>query len=89
MRKPTINQGSFPITWDSLSEEELDRVYEQRAIAYNQLIKLQFQLSYHAHISIRDLDAMTRYEYMQFYNELMEQKNAEKDAMEKSIPKKG
>lgn len=82
MRKSTISESSYPVTFDSLSDDEKARIYESRAVAYNQLIKLQFQLCYHANISIKDLDAMTKYEYMQFYNELYLQRQAEKEASE-------
>lgn len=84
---PQITQDLWPQKVTDLSEETQLEIYNAAGEAYRSLIKLQFQLSYHAHISIRDLDEMSHYEYLLFFEELKEQKEAEKKAVEEASQK--
>lgn len=48
---------------------------------YKDLVRLQFELSYHANISIEDSNRMSHPELLLFYSCLKDQKEAEKEAM--------
>lgn len=86
---PCPNEHSWPKRISDLPLDVQEHAYLSAREAYYNLISLQFQLSYHAHISIVDLDNMTKYEYRAFYEELKKQKESEKSAIEEASKNSG
>lgn len=84
---PRITKNDWPKTISDLSEAEQERYYEIRNTAYYNLIQVEFQLAYHAHISIRDINEMSVHERRTLMEYLKQQKDAEAQAMDKAAHK--
>jgi hypothetical protein len=82
-----VSENNWPVSVESLSEDYQIKLSEIRLKGYKYLVKLQFDLCYHAHISIEDSSQMSHPELMMFYQALVTQKEAEKEAMESSSKK--
>ncbi len=84
---PRIGKEEWPKTLEDFPEEYQQQYYEVRNAAYYNLLEIEFQLVYHAHISIRDLDDMSVHERRTFYELLKQQKQEEAKAMEQATHK--
>lgn len=82
-----ISISCWPTSVDDLSPQIRAQLSEIGIKAYRQLVKIQFDLCYHAHISIKDSDDMSHPELILFYHELKSQKDAEDSAMREAKSK--
>jgi len=84
---PRIGKDEWPKTLEDFPIEYQEQYYEVRNTAYYNLLQVEFQLQYHAHISIGDQDAMSVHERRTFYELLKQQKQEEQKAMEQASHK--
>lgn len=70
-------------TLEELDEESINNFQELRKNTVEGLLKRQFELSYHTNMTKEDTDNLIPFELDYLYNLLVEQKNAENEAIKK------
>lgn len=82
------SMASWPLEYWEIDPVLLARYEGYRISLYKSVVHIQFELCYHANISIEDSDSMSHPELLLFHSELRKQKEAESEAVETAKSKR-